>query len=494
MKLEFQNHNEVYVVEQTLMALLPDQKPLYDPIDKAIDEDWAVIALAQTADMATVTVEMCYQGNRLATPVVWSAELSGSDYEKVGQRRRGISKGFFKAVQALTGIQPAWGSLTGVRPDKVAQKYLAQGLSQEDTITALETDYFVTPERARLATETGVWGRHAKADLQDARDIALYVGIPFCPTRCTYCSFVSASVERSFDMVPPYVDALIAEMKAGAALCKRQNLRPRSFYMGGGTPTTLNPEQLDAVLTCLEQSFDLTHCAEITVEAGRPDTITPEKLAVLKAHNVSRVSVNPQTMEANVLAGIGRRHSVADIVSAMEMVNAYDFPHVNMDLIAGLPDDTVEGFCRSLDACIGFGVDNITVHTLSIKKGSTLLETKANLPAPEAVAQMLAYANTQLRGADFAPYYLYRQKYMSGSFENVGWIQKDGACLYNIHIMSELCTIFSFGASGSTKLVGKPNARMERCFNHKFPAEYINHPEKWQQNHAMVEDFYAALD
>ncbi len=493
MKLEFQNHHEVYVVEQTLMALLPAQRPDYDPIDKAIDEDWAVIALAETADTATVTVELCYQGNRLATPVVWTAELSGSDYEKVGQRRRSISKGFFKAVQALTGIQPAWGSLTGVRPDKVAQKYLAQGLSPEDTITALETDYFVTPERARLATETGIWGRCAKADLQDARDIALYVGIPFCPTRCTYCSFVSASVERSFDLVEPYVEGLIAELKAGGAMTKAQNLRPRSFYMGGGTPTTLTAGQMDRVLTTLEQSFDLSHCVELTVEAGRPDTITPEKLEVLKRHNVSRVSVNPQTMEPHVLQAIGRRHNPGDIAKAMELVKTYNFPHVNMDLIAGLPLDTAQGFRRSLDACIDFGVDNITVHTLSLKKGSRLLEEHLQIPEADVVSQMLDYASPTLRQAGYDPYYLYRQKYMSGSFENVGWTKNDGVCWYNIQIMSELCTILSFGAGGSTKLVGHPGQRMERCFNLKYPLEYIQRPEKWQQNQDLVAKFYEYL-
>ena len=324
----------------------------------------------------------------------------------------------------------------------------------------------------------------------EKRDIDLYVGIPFCPTRCAYCSFVSQSVERSFSLVEPYVKALIAEIRSGGDMVRSNRLRPRAFYMGGGTPGILTPDQMDAILTALEESFDLSACPEITVEIGRPDTITAEKLAVLKSHGVTRVCVNPQTMEDHVLAAIGRRHASADTVRAMELVRAYRFPHVNMDLIAGLPADTPEGFRRSLDKCLELGADDITIHTLALKKGSRILMEGLSIPDGAAVQSMLDYAAPTLRAAGFVPYYLYRQKYMSGSFENVGWSRPGGECWYNVDIMSELCSILSFGAGGSTKMVEPGTNHIERVFNLKYPKEYTERPEKIQQNQAAFAEFY----
>ena len=383
--------------------------------------------------------------------------------------------------------------LTGVRPDKPVTWALSEGKSPAQAQAMLESEYFVTPDRAALAVETGAQALQAARGLAP-RDIAVYVGIPFCPTRCAYCSFVSQSVEKSFSLVPPYVDALVEEIRAGGRMVREQGLRCRAFYMGGGTPTTLTAEQMDRVLTAFEEAFDRSACGEVTVEAGRPDTITAEKLAVLKAHGVDRVSVNPQTMEDHVLRAIGRRHTAAELSAAMELVAKYGFPHVNMDLIAGLPEDTPEGFRRSLDTCIAFGTDNVTVHTLALKKGSRILLEGLRIPAPEAVADMLDYAAPTLRAAGFAPYYLYRQKYMSGSFENIGWSRGGAQCLYNIYIMSELCSILSFGAGGSTKMVEPGTNHIERVFNLKYPKEYTERPEKGLANQAAFAAFYNNLD
>ena len=324
------------------------------------------------------------------------------------------------------------------------------------------------------------------------RDIAVYIGIPFCPTRCAYCSFVSQSVEKSFKLVPPYVDALVTELASGGKMAREHGFRVRAAYMGGGTPTTLSAGQLDRVLAAFETAFGpaLDGCQEITVEAGRPETITAEKLAVLKAHGVTRISVNPQTMEDHVLQAIGRRHSAQDVREALDRLSPFHFPHLNMDLIAGLPEDTPEGFQRSLDACIAFGAGNLTVHTLALKKGSGILLENRTIPGQEAVAEMLDYAEPALRNAGYAPYYLYRQKYMSGSFENIGWTRPGGASLYNIYIMSELCSILSFGAGGSTKMVDASRRRIQRVFNHKYPQEYVDRPEKAQVNLAAFAVFY----
>ena len=488
MKLVLNGHDERYTVEQSLMNLFPGELPVYEPILPG-DESWAVITLREE-DGCRVTVELRHGGKTAAQAC--RATLSGTEFEQEGQRRHAIARCFFLAARAVTGATPPWGMLTGVRPDKPVTWALAEGKTADEARAMLEQEYFVTPSRAALALETGSAALTAARRL-GPKDIDVYVGIPFCPTRCAYCSFVSQSVERSFALVPPYVDALIEEIRSGGQMVREQGLRVRAFYMGGGTPTTLTAEQMDRVLTAFEEFFDLDGCEEVTVEAGRPDTITAEKLAVLKSHGVTRVSVNPQTMEDHVLRAIGRCHTAGDIDRAMELVAKYGFPHVNMDLIAGLPEDTPEGFRRSLDACLGFGTDNVTVHTLALKKGSRILLEGLSIPGPEAVAEMLDYAAPVLRSAGYAPYYLYRQKYMSGSFENIGWCRPGGECWYNIDIMSELCSILSFGAGGSTKMVEPGTNHIERVFNLKYPKEYTERPEKGLANQAAFAAFYRKL-
>ncbi len=489
MKLELRGHDERYVVEQSLMNLFPGEKPVYEPIGPG-EDNWAVITVDDAPGLCRVTVELSHQGKTASQHL--DAPLSGTAFQQEGQRRHAIGRCFFLAARAVTGDTPPWGMLTGVRPDKPATWALAEGRAPEDVRAMLEQAYFVTPDRAALAVETGAAALAVSRDLAP-RDIAVYVGIPFCPTRCAYCSFVSQSVEKSFALVEPYVDALVAEIRAGGEMVRRSGLRVRSFYMGGGTPTTLTAGQMDRVLSAWEASFDRDGCREVTVEAGRPDTITADKLAVLQSHGVTRISVNPQTMEDHVLRAIGRRHTAAAIDEAMELVGRYHFPHVNMDLIAGLPADSPEGFCRSLDRCLDYGTDNVTVHTLALKKGSRILLEGLPVPGPEDVAAMLDYAAPTLRGRGYAPYYLYRQKYMSGSFENIGWSHPGAQCLYNIEIMSELCSILSFGAGGSTKMVVPGTNRIQRAFNPKYPKEYIERPEKCLANQAEFAAFYASL-
>ena len=366
MKLEFHGHDERYVVEQSLMNLFPGEKPVYEPVLPG-DADWAVISLEEPEDLCRVTVSLCRDGRTAERR--YEEPLSGDDFRREGQRRHAVGACFFLAARDLTGVTPPWGMLTGVRPDKPVTWALEDGKTPEEAKAYLEAHYFVTPSRAALALETGATAAKAAKRLEK-RDIDVYVGVPFCPTRCAYCSFVSQSVERSFALVPPYVDALCAEITAGGEMVRRAGLRVRTFYMGGGTPTTLTAEQMDRVLTAFETSFDRSACEEITVEAGRPDTITAEKLAVLRDHGVTRVSVNPQTFEENVLRAIGRCHTAADIGTAMDLVARCGFPHVNMDLIAGLPEDTAEGFRRSLDRCLTYGPDDITVHTLALKRAA----------------------------------------------------------------------------------------------------------------------------
>jgi len=459
MKLIFRGHDDRYALEQSLLAFFPEERPVYEtPLP---GDDYAEVTWSQGQAYLTAVTLLSYQGKTARGVSRERLDPALDGYEAERQRQKLLKLSFFKAARELTGQAPSWGALTGIRPGKIARTMLEQGMTERQTDRVLRDTYFVSAERRQLALETARAGLKAKQELKP-EDISLYVGIPFCPTRCAYCSFVSQSVERSFHLMEPYLEVLMQEITEAARMVQDTGLRIKSFYMGGGTPTTPSAGQMDRLLTHLNRSFDLSGCKEYCIEAGRPDTIDREKLQVLLDHGTDRISVNPQSLEEHVLAAIGRRHSPHQIEEAMALATSMGFAHVNMDLIAGLPEDTPAGFRRTLDACLTYGADNITVHTLSLKKGSRILLEKLTIPSAEDVAQMLNYANEALRAAHFTPYYLYRQKYMSGSFENVGWCISGAEGLYNIYIMEELHSILSLGAEGSTKMVDPVRKRSER--------------------------------
>ncbi len=488
MKLFFEGHDYRYAVEQSLLAFFPDERPVYE----GEDPNAARVALSVEGTAAAAVTELTVDGRTSRGEARTALTGAEDDYERERLKQRAVKLSFFEAARTLTGATPAWGALTGIRPAKLAAGLLEEGKSEAEADAILRDTYFVSDSRRKLCLPCAKAGLEAKAGLAE-NEISLYVGIPFCPTRCAYCSFVSNSVEKSFHLVEPYLQALLAEVDSAADMVKELGLRVRSFYMGGGTPTTLTAEQMDRLLDRLNGRFDLANAVERTVEAGRPDTITAEKLAVLRRNGVDRISVNPQSMDDRVLSAIGRRHSGDDIREAMEQVRRAGFPHVNMDLIAGLPEDTPESFRRTLDEVIAFGTDNITIHTLSLKKGSRITLEGTRIPTVEEVSAMLDYAAPALEEAGFAPYYLYRQKYMSGSFENVGWCRPGGTGWYNIYIMEELHTILSLGAGGSTKMVDPARNHIERVFNLKYPQEYIQRPEKIAANQAAFRAFYSQM-
>ena len=468
MKLLLKGHDERYVVEQGMLNLFPGERPVYGPIEGE-DSSWAVVELEEAGDTCRVNTKLCVEGKRGEHTL--TAELSGDDYHREGQRRRAIGKCFFFAARAVTGITPPWGMLTGVRPVKLPTRAMLSGKSPEEARRQLEEEYLVSPRRAALALDCAVQSLRASESL--GRDeVSLYVGIPFCPTRCAYCSFISADVTRSLQLLEPFLACLLREIAATGEALRRSGRFVRTIYIGGGTPTTLSASQLSALMGALEEHLDLSHLTEYTVEAGRPDTITAEKMAALKAGGAGRVSVNPQAMEDHVLRAIGRSHTAADIERAMDTVRAAGLEIVNMDLIAGLPGDSASGFRSSLDRVMAMGPENITVHTLALKKGSRLMTETAEHSGEGAVEEMLSYSDEALRRAGYAPYYLYRQKYMSGSFENVGWARPGTENLYNIAMMEELHTVVALGGGGVTKLVD--SGRIRRIANAKYPYEYIN--------------------
>lgn len=468
MKLFLQGHDYRYAVEQIMLVLFPEERP---EIGEAADSQCRS-KLTVRGDRAYVETWLSRDGRQICAEASVPAPDPGDKlvYDRVLQRA--VKQSFYKAALPLLEKKPDWGALTGIRPAKLASKALEEGLTDEETAQRFQEEYFVSPQRTRLALEAAKAGLEAKRSLKP-EELSLYVGIPFCPTRCAYCSFVSADVKRTLKLVEPFLDALDQEIDAVAELLPRAGAKIRSVYFGGGTPTTLSAPQLDHLLGHIRSALDLSRLSEFTVEAGRPDTITADKLEVLRKHGVDRISVNPQSMEDQVLQAMGRAHTAADILSAYQLVRAAGFPAVNMDLIAGLPKDTVEGFQYTLDTVLDLDPENITVHTLALKKGSRLMLEPQSLPSGEETARMLDYAWSKLERAGYRPYYLYRQKYMSGALENIGWCKPGFEGLYNICIMEELHTILALGAGGSTKLTDPSTGKIVRITNPKYPFEYI---------------------
>ena len=470
MELFFYNHDDKYAVEQIMLMLFPGERPQYPAAPTGAR--WARVRFSEGETWLTATTLLHMDGAAYRGAARVRRALCADPVGTDRLRRRILKQSFYRAGVQYLGYRPPWGALSGVRPAKLMRAVLDETPDERAALRLFSRRYDVSPERAALALDAARCARRAAAGLE-TRDVCLYLGVPFCPTRCAYCSFVSQSVEKSLALTEPFTEALLLDIAATGQAARDAGLRPRALYLGGGTPTTLSPAQLERVFSALEAAFDLSACGEITVEAGRPDTITAEKLAVLRAHGVSRVSVNPQTMDDRVLAAIGRRHSAADVLRALALVRAAGDFQVNMDLIAGLPEDSLSGFRDTLDRVLDLGAENLTVHTLSLKKGSRILLEGTRLPPEAEVAEMVALAGDWLRRAGYAPYYLYRQKFMSGGLENVGWCRPGTENLYNICIMEELCSILAMGAGGSTKLLNGAG-RLRRCFAPKYPREYID--------------------
>ena len=470
MKLTLQGHADLYAVEQLQLALFPDNA-----------EGTAVSALHRGKIWLTATAKITV-GGKTAT----ASRRIRAEAETVRSRRRALQQSYYLAARQLLPAVPAWGALAGVRPTKITTKHLLEGGSAHSADKLLRDVYYVTAPRRKLAVDCSLATARAAALLEE-RDVSLYVGIPFCPTRCAYCSFVSRTVGKRTDLIGPYLNALLEEIRLTGQLLANSGRSVRTIYIGGGTPTTLSPQQMRLLLDTIRASFDLSRLLEFTVEGGRPDTLDREKLRVIAECGADRISINPQTMNDHVLRACARPHTAADVLRAYQEAVDAGFRAINMDLIAGLPGDSVEGFRHSLDTVAALLPANITVHTLALKKDADLFQRRENLPTAEAVTQMVDYATGTLSALGYRPYYLYRQKYMSGSFENVGWSRHGADCLYNIYMMEEVHTILSVGG-GSISKVNLPDGKLVRFPNPKFPEQYIEMlPEVLEKKKEMFE-------
>ena len=456
MNLTIIGHDDRYSVEQLMLSLFSQEC-----------EGTALSRLTRGKVWLTAVAEVEVAGKKTR-----AVRRLKTNEESVRLRRRILQQSFYLAALAHLEATPAWGALAGVRPTKLSTKHLLEGGSRKSADKLLRDVYFVTPQRRELAlfcSESTV----KAVEKMEKDHISLYIGIPFCPTRCAYCSFVSSTIGRDGSLLEDYLNALYKELAHTGELLKKSGKRIRTVYIGGGTPTTLSAAQMATLLDAVKSSFDLSECLEFTVEGGRPDTLSLEKLQVIRQHGADRMSINPQTMNDAVLKACGRPHTGDDVVLRYEEAKKAGFDAINMDLIAGLPEDTFESFKASLDQVAALAPENITIHTLALKKGADLFEKRVNLPAFEEVAKMVDYATKTLYLLGYKPYYLYRQKYMSGSFENVGWAKDGKDCLYNIYMMEELHTILSLGGGGMNK-VNLPDGTLQRFHNPKFPRQYID--------------------
>ena len=481
---DYQPERYKYAVEQMMLTLFPEERPEYPPREGRTlkgETNAARFTLRRSPVWTTVRAQVYRpQGMGQAAVRVGSGELDRPPEQVYHTLQHALKMAFYQAGTALLGGEPPWGALTGVRPVKLPTRAMLAGATEAQACRELEREYHVSPRRARLAVEC------ARASLAEDRQleegqVSLYIGIPFCPTRCAYCSFVSADVGRALKLVDPYVEALLEEVRRTGQVLEQAGLRVRTLYVGGGTPTTLSASQLDRLMAAAEAHLPLAGCREMTVEAGRPDTITREKLEVLREHGIERISINPQTMSDQVLQAIREAFCTAREVG---------FACINMDLIAGLPQDSVEGFRDSLEEVLALRPENITVHTLAMKKGSRLMEEGGALPSGEETGRMVDLSLEALEGAGYRPYYLYRQKYMSGGLENVSWCLPGTENHYNIIMMEELQSVLSLGAGGVTKLVDRSSGRIVRLTNPKYPHDYLAMSAKVLEQKDEILRFY----
>ena len=477
MNLYVKNHNFHFELENLTRLFFPNEKIT---VIRDFSEPQPPYIYTEVSDKITISVNIG-SFNKSETAV---KKLTDDDNELVSAQL------LYKLLCDFTGLTQPWGILTGVRPVKLLRK-LAEESSEEQAVKKFEKDFFVSNEKIALSRETELNERKI-LELSKPESFSLYVGIPFCPSRCSYCSFVMASIERAEKLIEPYTKLLCEEIKRTAEIANKLGLRLETVYFGGGTPTTLSAEQLDTVLRTVNKSFDMSTCREFTVEAGRPDTIDIAKLFALKENKVDRISINPQTVNDEVLKTIGRKHTAQQFFDAFELARKCGFNNINTDLIAGLPTDSPESFKNSLDSIVRLNAECITVHTLCMKRASRLTTEGVTLDLQQArdAREMLAYTQNILGQNEYIPYYMYRQSRMVGNLENVGWSKKGFESLYNVYVMDETHTILACGSGGVTKLKRNNPDYLERIFNFKYPYEYIDRFDELIQRKSGIMQFY----
>ncbi|HRU96026.1 MAG TPA: coproporphyrinogen dehydrogenase HemZ [Ruminococcus sp.] len=455
-----------YEVEATLKLFFSTSRFSFsDNLSDAKGESYVIAEMsAFSGDKVKLSAVVCLEGSPEKDEITLPAVSDKNTCEHE------LCRLIYHILSRKTGIVPPWGLMTGIRPVKKVIELMRQELGRDEIQRIMTEKYEISPDKLELACATAE-NQLPLLDRIDTSAVSLYVSIPFCPTRCSYCSFVSHSMDSAIKLMPEYVASLCREIEYTGEMVRETGTKIDTIYFGGGTPTSISAEDLRTIMECVQRSFDLNNVREYSVEAGRPDTITEEKLKVIKEYGADRISVNPQTLNDDVLKVIGRRHSGEDAVKAFELARKVGFKNINTDLIAGLPTESLESFCNTLDRIIALSPESITIHTLTIKRSATLFSEGYNVDH-EPAADMVRYSVDSLMKNDYLPYYMYRQKNTVDNLENVGYAKKGFESLYNIFIMDETQTILGVGCAASTKLV-YPNGKITRIHNHKYPYEYI---------------------
>lgn len=467
-------HNLKHATEEIILHMLPTAITKHACEIPQDEQDYCVSDVYIDGDFAKATATVRIN-NKVRIGFRESFILNLDELAKKRSLTEIIKLSIYDAILPFLDKKPEWGSLTGVRPAKLARGLMKKGMTKEQTVETFCNKFGVSKERTEITIKATEYAQLVEKMLTQ-KTFSLYVGIPFCPSKCSYCSFVSQSVENSSHLISPYVDAICEEIEQTAKIFKDFVLS--SVYIGGGTPTTLSTVYIEKIMKCIRNSFDMSSVDEYTVEAGRPDTITKEKMFVIKQNGANRVSINPQTMNDDILKNIGRNHSAKDVINAYNLTRAVGFEIINMDIIAGLYGETVQSFNQTINQIINLNPENITVHTLAVKRGADLYDKTVALKLYDTVKQMLYYSNEKLLKKGYNPYYIYRQKFTAGGFENVGWCKLNTQSIYNISMMEELQSIVSVGAGAVSKYVECETGKIIRFANPKYPKEYIEAGER----------------
>lgn len=478
-------HNFRYELENICRLFFPFEK--ITVCDTTEQSDGRYVTAIRTTENGETVLTVTFDDGNIHKSDSRTVNSLADGFENECERLFAVM--LYGIFSEYTGTQPKWGILTGVRPGKLMRR-MADSEGEENARRWFTEKLLVSDEKVNLALDASRTEQNI-INLSRPDSFSLYVSVPFCPTRCSYCSFVSHSVEQAKKLIEPYTELVCKEIAYTGEIAQKLGLHLETVYIGGGTPTAISAEQLGRIMSAVNDSFDLSACREFTVEAGRPDTVTVEKLEAIMKNGATRISINPQTMCNAVLQNIGRCHTAEQTVTAFEMARKHGFDNINMDLIAGLTGDTYEIFCDTMKKIIALDPESVTVHTLSMKRSSRMT-TGGDLPDAEVGKTadcMLRHAKSALAEVGMRPYYLYRQSRTVGNLENTGFAKPGYEGLYNIYIMDETHSILACGASAVTKLRAT-DGYIERIFNYKYPYEYTDRFEEIINRKLGIEKFY----